>query len=246
MLVLASAAICAQNASAQCSGDLGPDRPGFSTGTNVLSPSCQEIEFGFQETQNDTPSMHDLTSPLLLYRVGVGQRWELRAAWDGISSTNTAGNHQRAANDSSLGFKFRLLDSSTWTFSLLGELSLPTGSLALSSKGYDPALGLLWNRALDDKDSLSGTVQVASLSDGGHRIGETSFAIDFSRAFDSHWGGFVELYAAKDAGSPVANTFDGGITYLIGNDLQLDVNAGIGLNAAADDRFVGAGAAWRF
>ena len=246
MLLLASAVACAQSARADCTGDLGPDRPGFSTGINVLSPDCQELELGFQDTRDEAPSMRAITSPLLLYRVGVGQRWELRAAWDGLSWTDTAGNHQRAANDDSLGIKYRLFDGSPWAFSLLGTVSLPTGSRSLSSKGYDPALGLLWNRALDDKDSLSGTVQAASLSDGDQRIAETSIAIDFSRAFDSRWGGFIELYAAKDAGSPVANTFDGGITYLIGNNLQLDFNAGIGLNAAADDRFFGAGAAWRF
>jgi hypothetical protein len=244
--VLAGVAACTQSASAQCNGSLGPDRPGFSTGTNVLAPGCQEIEFGVQETHDDALSLRDLTSPLLLYRVGVGERWELRAAWDGLSSTTTTGGHERAANDSSLGMKYRVLDGSAFTLSVLGEVSLPTGSRVLSSKGYDPALGLLWNYALDDQDSVSGTVQTASISDGGHRAEETSLAVDFSRAFDSHWGGFVEFYAARDAGSSVANTFDGGITYLVGNDLQFDVNAGIGLNANADDRFIGAGAAWRF
>jgi len=170
----------------------------------------------------------------------------LRAAWDGISWTDAAGNHQRAANDTSLGVKYRVIDGSAFAMSLLGEVSLPTGSLALSSKGYDPALGLLWSLALDDKDSLSGTVQTASLSSDAGRGEETSIAVDIGRAFDAHWGGFIELYSVRDAGAPVANTFDGGITYLAGDNLQLDINAGVGLNAGADDRFVGAGVAWRF
>ena len=235
-----------QSACAACTGDLSPDRPGFSTGTGVLAPGCQEIEFGVQATRDEATSLHDITAPLLLYRAGLGPRWEIRAAWDGISRTVSAGRHRYDANDSSLGVKYRLHDGPAWSFSLLGELSLPTGSRALSSKGYDPAAGLLWSRALNDKDSLSGTVRIASLSDDGHRATETSFAIDISHAFSARWGGFLEFFAARDAGDSMTDTLDGGVTYLVGNDLQLDINAGFGLNANADDRFLGAGAAWRF
>jgi hypothetical protein len=37
----------------------------------------------------------------------------------------------------------------------------------------------------------------------------------------------------------------GGFTFLVNDDLQLDVSAGAGLNDAAPDFFVAAGVAWR-
>lgn len=40
--------------------------------------------------------------------------------------------------------------------------------------------------------------------------------------------------------------FDGGVTYRVTNDLQLDVRAGTGLNDAAADVFGGGGAVVRF
>ena len=38
---------------------------------------------------------------------------------------------------------------------------------------------------------------------------------------------------------------DGGFTFLVNNNFQLDVRAGVGLNEAADDYFVGTGFAVR-
>lgn len=245
-LILAGAMVLAADANADCSDSLSPDRPGFSTGTSVLSPGCEEIEFGIQATHDDSPSMHDITAPLLLYRAGVGQRWEWRAAWDGMSRTTNGSSHELASNDSNVGIKYRAFAGPKWALSILGAVSLPTGSRALTSDGYDPSLGVLWNLALDENDSLSGTVQTASLSESGHRVEENSVAIDFSRAFTTHWGGFVELFAVRDAGAPVQHTFDAGMTYLVNDNLQFDVNAGVGLNDSADNDFVGTGVAWRF
>jgi hypothetical protein len=39
---------------------------------------------------------------------------------------------------------------------------------------------------------------------------------------------------------------DGGFTWLVSDNLQLDISAGAGLNHAAPDFFISAGAAWRF
>lgn len=39
---------------------------------------------------------------------------------------------------------------------------------------------------------------------------------------------------------------DGGLTYLISSDVQWDIRAGLGLNDAADDFFVGTGLSIRF
>lgn len=40
--------------------------------------------------------------------------------------------------------------------------------------------------------------------------------------------------------------FNGGFTFPITNNLQFDVRAGLGLNEAADDYFLGAGGAVRY
>jgi hypothetical protein len=61
-------------------------------------------------------------------------------------------------------------------------------------------------------------------------------------------GCFVEFFGDIPTGSNggSANSFDGGFTYLIADNLQLDVFSGVGLSGDADDWFIGAGFSIRF
>jgi hypothetical protein len=46
---------------------------------------------------------------------------------------------------------------------------------------------------------------------------------------------------------PNASFFDGGLTYLINDNLQLDARVGIGVfNAESPDYFTGFGVSWRY
>lgn len=58
--------------------------------------------------------------------------------------------------------------------------------------------------------------------------------------------GFVEIAAAGPADAPWEVTFDTGLTYGIGEDVQLDVGAFVGLNRAAPDLVLFVGITWRF
>jgi hypothetical protein len=63
------------------------------------------------------------------------------------------------------------------------------------------------------------------------------------------WGAYIEYFGfvpASDDG-PNASFFDGGFTYLVTNDLQLDARAGVGVfNADSPDYFTGVGVSWRW
>lgn len=48
-----------------------------------------------------------------------------------------------------------------------------------------------------------------------------------------------------ESGAPDPVSLDGGLTFGIRDNVQLDISAGVGLNRAADDWFVGAGVAIR-
>jgi hypothetical protein len=60
-------------------------------------------------------------------------------------------------------------------------------------------------------------------------------------------GAYVEFFG--DVGmsaSGEAHSFDGGFTYLLRENLQLDLFAGVGLSDDADDWFAGTGVSFRF
>jgi hypothetical protein len=58
-------------------------------------------------------------------------------------------------------------------------------------------------------------------------------------------GSFVEYYGVIEERAADQHSVDGGVTFLLSEDLQLDISAGAGLNDAAPDFFVAAGVAWR-
>jgi hypothetical protein len=55
----------------------------------------------------------------------------------------------------------------------------------------------------------------------------------------------VIIPASADT-NPTENYFNGGFTYLINDDLQWDIRAGVGLNSGADDFFAGSGISFRY
>ena len=62
-------------------------------------------------------------------------------------------------------------------------------------------------------------------------------------------GAYTEWFALFPAGADTVKPqhfFNGGFTYLINNNVQFDIRAGVGLNSAADDYFVGTGLSIRF
>ena len=237
-------AMCAY-ADEPCSGDFSADRPGLSTDTTVLARGCQQLEWGYQLSRDDA-GVANSTLPLMLYRVGVSGALELRAGWDGESFTRVDGVTSRAANDPTIGAKLRLRDGAGLSLTLLGQLSLPVGSVAATSGGVDPSATLLWKHALSERTALSGAFTLASISapDAGRSL-RSAVAIDLGQDFGHGFGGFVEYASNEQRGAGFMQTLDGGLTWQIGQDLQLDVNAGLGMNRRTQD-FVGFGAAWRF
>ena len=62
-------------------------------------------------------------------------------------------------------------------------------------------------------------------------------------------GGYVEWFVTSPIGSRLGQTehnSDGGFFYHVTNNLQLDIEAGVGLNGPAPDFFAGAGFCARF
>ena len=61
-------------------------------------------------------------------------------------------------------------------------------------------------------------------------------------------GAYVEYFGfyPNAEHSDAAHTINGGLTYLINNNFQIDWRIGAGLNEEADDFFTGVGFAFRF
>lgn len=225
------------------------DRPGFSTGTYTVKPNKFNIETGYQYTFNNSSvdlSIHTL--PQLVLRTGISSDIELDLLWNGWNIDHTDNHSSKTSiSDVSIGGKYRLIENDKYNLTALALLSLPVGSSPSTSDHVDPLLGLLWDYSLSNSISAFGMLQAISsiLEDGREYNLQPAIGLSFTHT--SRIGTFVEYYSdiPLRSGSSSIIVIDGGLTYLLNDNIQLDINAGAGLNNASDN-FIGTGIAIRF
>lgn len=242
--------LCVVQVSAFAGGSpIVADRPGFSTGTYTVKPGKLNVELGYQYAFNTNPiDQSTQTLPLLVLRTGLSSKVELDLLWDGwnIDHADNQSSDTSVA-DVSIGGKYRIHESSKYNLTLLGLLSLPTGSSPSTSDNVDPLFGLLWDYSLSSQPSLFGVVQASSFKYEGSRVYDAQVAIGVSFSHTDRIGSFIEIYSILPSEVKLDDeiVMDGGITYLLSNDVQLDINVGAGLNDTSTN-FVGFGIASRF
>ena len=207
--------------------------------------------------------MRDHAAPEFLLRVGLVENLELRIGWDGYSWTEsqfeaetesgrrtTHEDWGQGANDLSLGFKYKLVEQDGWVphFGVIGAITLPSGNAGISSGDVDPEIVFLWAYDITESFAVAGNVGLAAPTDDGDRFFQVSASLSAAVALSKKVGAYVEYFGfyPNAEHSDAAHSVNGGLTYLINNNFQIDWRIGAGLNEEADDFFTGVGFAWRF
>lgn len=239
-------------------GALVTDRPDQTESTNTVPVGFVQLEAGWtldhELDGGSTSRTH--TIPGMLARIGLTSRLEGRIGFAGFQSTRTEGlgTTTSGLGDMDLGFKYRMLDGSgaTPTVSLIGAVSVPTGDEGLSSERLDPAVLLVFANDLSERMALGYNVGStwSSVDDGtGGRTAlmDLIYTVSFGFSLSDRLGAFAESFGtiAVSDNREHTHVLDGGFTYQLSNRFQLDLSAGVGLNAAASDWFVGAGVSVR-
>jgi len=248
--ILAFLSLCAIQANAfSDDSPIVADRPGFSTGTYTVKPGKLNVELGYQYSFNANPiDRTTQTLPLLVLRTGLSSKVELDLLWDGWNIDDADNQPSETSGaDISIGGKYRIHESSKYNLSLLGLISLPIGSSPSTSDNVDPLLGILWDYSLSSHASLFGVVQASSFKYEKARVYDAQVAIGVSFGHTDRIGSFIEFYSILPSEAKLEDeiVMDAGITYLLSNDIQLDINAGVGLNNYSNN-FIGFGIASRF
>jgi len=246
-------ALCLGPMLAAAGEPLQPNRPGQADPPTVLAPGVAYIESGFtfmRETEGD-PDTDTLTVPELELRLGMHERIELQLFADGLVREWRDGDgNSTGVSDLELDARVSLWEQESWRPATAVDfgLSFPTGSGFATSDGYDPEVEILYAWDFAERWNLTGNFDFASETQGEddssrHFIFRPEFALGLT--ISERLGTFIEYYGVIEESAPDQHSIDGGFTFLVNDDLQLDVSAGAGLNDAAPDFFVAAGVAWR-
>lgn len=264
--LIAAALFLAANSTtlAQEVPELVTDRPDQTESSVVVPPGYTQLEIGWTHARNDDhgEDVRSHSIPEVLLRYGICERWELRLGhagytWEDIDfSDGSPSEDSEGWGDSEIGFKYYLWEEQTECWipegALLAGLTLPTGANGHSSERADPGFRFSFSHTLTETLSFGynlGAAWETGEDDRGERDTGSVFQYTavLGQGLTDRLSLFVEFFGDIPMSSPgtPAHYFDGGFTYLVTDNFQLDCSVGVGLSDDADDFFVGAGFSYR-
>jgi hypothetical protein len=177
---------------------------------------------------------------------------ELRVAWTYIQEKTTTpvdSIRDDGGDDLYLGVKLALTPQRGLLpeMALIPQMFVPTGADVFTADEVLPGVNWVYSWEISDCLSIGGSTQGnRALDDTGHAF--TLWAQSMTAAFSlsERIGTFTEWFAffphsAVGPSAQVQHFLNGGFTYLLNNDLQIDIRTGVGLNREAENYFTGVG-----
>ena len=244
-----------QSDSSEPLGPITTDRPDFTEASSTVGANVAQVEMGYTFTHNNDESIAtgSHSTPEALFRIGTPINWlELRLAAN-LLQADAGSVTSNGAEDLYLGMKLGLTaqDGILPEMALVPQMTVPTGGSAFTNDQVLPGVNWLYGWDLTDCLTTAGSTQVNRAVDSGTGSGYTEWAQSWTVGYSLHdrVGMYTEWYALMPDNAETAQVEhygNGGLTLLLNDDIQWDIRAGVGLNDAADDYFLGTGLSIRF
>ena len=230
---------------------ISPERPGFTNGTDTVLPKKIQFETGYQYSRDGKTIDHEIDNGAQL-RFGITPSFEFRLGAPAGDWISGGGTSTRGLGDSSLSVKWRFLEGKQAKLPSLAVIAgtiLPTGSRGFRENHLQPQVALESHFDFSDKYSLEADVVYTDARSDGARFDQYAGGLNLGYNLSPATGLFIETYriSPTDIGSVSGSYVDGGITHLVGNNTQFDINGGTGVTRGVRSGFfVGAGISHRF
>jgi hypothetical protein len=226
--------------------DLITDRPDQTESAVTVPLHSLQIETGFvlEKLKENKISVDNYSIAGTLFRYGLTDKIELRfGAGYLINKTDVTNS---SFGNFLLGAKVNFVteEQAPFDLGLLLHMALPIGNKNLNPTKFEPELIAALSSSVSDRLSVS--ANFGGFNDGsfGKIVYIYTGAIGLS-LYDE-LSTFIEVYGNfSSAISPIHN-FDGGFTYLVNDELQLDLSAGKSVRAVSTSWFVSSGISVRF
>ena len=258
VLLLGVSLLCSANAFAQTDAPaaatddepLVPDRPGFTNGSDTVAPGRVILESGFTQTRDRDSNGGGVTDdfPEALLRFGTTPKLELQL---GVPNYNVQHGGPRGFGNLFLGAKLKVYERGGTVASIAPSVSVPFGRRDFRSHNVLPSLLFGVDTPLGNRAGFSANLTLSETEQNGTNTTRDEFtlapAASVSYSLTPKLGAYLDTYAIIAHRGPSSSVADGGFTYLLNDDLQLDVEYGHGLSGGASpNHFYGGGVAVRF
>ncbi len=242
------------------------DRPDFTEASSTVGGGVVQLEAGYTfsyfDSEKDGTITRGHTIPEALWRIGITDRIELRIVWNYAWERNTEGgvtSFADGADDLQLGTKIAVSQQNHIIpeSSVIFQSNIPTGGNEFTGHKTSFGINYLYSWELPNGWTLGASTgfdtatEFVPLVPGVMPVVEgkddyvfwhqsATFAIPLNDRLGAYFE-YFGLYKHAFTGRGTENYLNGGFTYLLNNDVQLDIRAGKGLNDNSDDMFAGAG-----
>ena len=238
------------------------DRPDFTEASSTVGRGRVQLEAGYTYFRDRSGGATQVTQtyPEALLRIGLFADWfELRLGQTYVHSRTTAfgqtTEHLSGLSDTYVGVKLWLTEQNCHLpeMAIVFQALLPTAGQLITSDQVLPGFNFLYGwDVVPDWLTAAGSFGVNKLVDDADHsfvVVHQSFTLGYT--LTERLGAYTEwfaLYPSSAIAPDVApeHYFNGGFTFKVTPDFQLDIRAGVGLNQHAVDFFTGAGFAVRY
>lgn len=198
-------------------------RPGQAIGARTLGRRVFQIQSGmfFNRINNGGKTNVNIFSNVI--RLGVAEHFELNGVLNWQQREFTDGTAVGGLSDTQLGGRIHLIKHSGWIPSLdvQARLLLTWQSEVFQRERMGSSFIVATGNQITDRFLL--TTNWGLLLEGNGSSGKASFVVNGNYAATKRLGVFAEVYGGF---YDFTTFFDGGLSYLVTDDFQLDVSLG--------------------
>jgi len=233
-------------------GALITDRPDATEASSTVGKGVLQIETGglYESFEDNNIKSENYTFNTTLVRFGILDNMELRLGWDFVEGTikingNKINNVTSGFSPLLLGVKFDITEEKNgWPeIAFIGHVF----PLFSASQDYRPEF-----TSVDFRFSMSHTL--SEKSSLGYNLGgewgndspeaAAIYTVSYGYSITEKFGMYAELYGDFPEDNKANHYWDAGITYLVSNNLQLDLYSGTSITKGQDILF-GLGLSYR-
>lgn len=222
------------------------DRPDQTESSSVIPKRSMQLETGIQYGHVGWAKNREvhLLMPTALLRIGILKNIELRVVNQFLRVQNEELNLGHFGfSDVELGAKVQLLrkEHVNTEIAFISHVVLPVGNELLTGNRIGSINKLCISHALNSLLTLGYNLGYNYI-EASEQFATYSIALGFS--LGERLGFYIEPYGNWDFNQSLNHNLDGGFTYLLKDNIQLDASYGVGLNYRM--HYAALGLSWNF
>ena len=235
------------NAFSQDVPELITDRPDRTESATSVPAGLLQIETGLEflnETLNDESELSEITIAGTLLRYGLIENLELRLAGAFLSQelrTISEDSKNEGLSDLMVGAKYEFINAHETIpdLAILFSLFLPIGAEKLTSSDVEPNAVLSLSKSATNYLDIGCNIGIHYNSSDQKSLYFYTLAAGFG--ITEEFGAFTEIFSEILSNSSPFYSINAGFTYLLLNNLQLDISGGNGFFNSLEVWYFGAG-----